>query len=167
MLRHLLRLTWKRKSRNLMLSLEILLAFVIVFGIAASGLRYGQLYRLPLGFDDANTWSVMMQMGAPPEASPNAIPADVYDTLRRSLRELPEVRAVSFATFPPYSNFLWTNDYQQPQTKNLVELHVVEASDDLPDTLGMKLTAGRWFSAADDGQDALPAVLDARAAYKK
>jgi putative ABC transport system permease protein len=164
MLRHLLRLTWKRKSRNLMLSLEILLAFVIVFGIAASSLRYWQLYRLPLGFDDADTWSVMMQMGAPPDANPDAIPADVYDMLRRSLRELPEVRAVSFATFPPYSNFLWTIDYQQPQTKNLVELHVIEASDDLPDTLGMKLTAGRWFSAADDGQDALPAVLDTRAA---
>ena len=35
MLRHLLTLTWKRKSRNLMVSLEILLAFAIVFAIAA------------------------------------------------------------------------------------------------------------------------------------
>jgi hypothetical protein len=60
MLRHLLKLTWKRKSRNLMLSLEILLAFAIVFGIAAFGLRYWQLYRMPIGFDGADTWSVKM-----------------------------------------------------------------------------------------------------------
>jgi putative ABC transport system permease protein len=161
MLRHLLRLTWKRKSRNLMLSLEILLAFVIVFGIAASGLRYWQLYRLPLGFDGTDTWSVSMQMGS---IRSGAIPADVYDTLRRSLSELPEVRAVSFTTFPPYSNFLWTTDLHSLQTGGTVEFNTVAADDHLPDALGIKLAAGRWFSAADDGQDAIPAVLDARAA---
>jgi putative ABC transport system permease protein len=161
MLRHLLQLTWKRKSRNLMLSLEILIAFVIVFGIAASGLRYWQLYRLPVGFDGTDTWSVTMQMG---EVPPEAIPADVYDTLRRSLRELPEVRAVSFATYAPYSNFFWTVDFRPPQAKTTVELHTIQADDDLPDTLGLQLTAGRWFSAADDGQDAIPVVLDALAA---
>jgi putative ABC transport system permease protein len=161
MLRHLLRLTWKRKSRNLMLSLEILLAFVIVFGIAASGLRYWQLYRLPLGFDGTDTWSVTMQMGATP---PEAIPADVYDTLRRSLRDLPEVRAVSFATYAPYAEDSWQIETYSPQTGARVLTNYIEASDELPDTLGLRLAAGRWFSAADDGQDAIPAVLDARAA---
>ena len=100
MLRHLLRLTWKRKSRNLMLSLEILLAFVIVFGIAAFGLRYWQLYRQPVGFDGTDTWSVQMQMG---EAPPKSIAPDVYDTMRRSLLELPEVRAVRRAPRLPVS----------------------------------------------------------------
>jgi len=42
MLRHLLRLTWKRKSRNLMLSLEILLAFVPV---SAPSKPSGRLYN--------------------------------------------------------------------------------------------------------------------------
>jgi putative ABC transport system permease protein len=161
MLRHLLRLTWKRKSRNLMLSLEILLAFVIVFGIAATGLRYWQLYRLPLGFDGADTWSVTMQTGA---TTPEAIPADGYDTLRRSLRDLPEVRSVSFATFAPYLDYVWQVDTYSPQTGTHVLINSIEASDELPDTLGLKLAAGRWFSAADDGQDAIPTVLDARAA---
>ena len=161
MLRHLLRLTWKRKSRNLMLSLEILLAFVIVFGIAATGLRYWQLYRLPLGFDDTDTWTVGMQMGAIP---PEAVSADVYDTLRRNLRELPEVRAVDFVTAPPYANYRWTIDFQPSKSAPTVEIDTIQASDDLPDALGMKLVAGRWFGAADDGQDVIPAVLDARAA---
>ncbi|RYF04259.1 MAG: ABC transporter permease, partial [Oxalobacteraceae bacterium] len=58
MLRHLLKLTWKRKSRHLMLSLEILLAFAVVFGIAAFALRYWQLYREPTGFDGTDVWSV-------------------------------------------------------------------------------------------------------------
>jgi putative ABC transport system permease protein len=161
MLRHLFRLTWKRKSRNLMLSLEILLAFMIVFGIAATGLRYWQLYRLPLGFDGTDTWSVGLQMG---EIPPEAIPVEVYDTLRRSLLDLPEVRAVSFATYAPYSNYRWTIDFQPPQSGPTVEIDTLQASDELPDTLGMTLAAGRWFSAADDGQGDIPAVLDTRAA---
>jgi putative ABC transport system permease protein len=161
MLRHLLRLTWKRKSRNLMLSLEILLAFVIVFGIAATGLRYWQLYRLPLGFDGTDTWSVSLQMGATP---PEAIPADFFDTLRRSLRDLPEVRSVSFITYSPYANYRWTIDYQPPRSGPTVELGSLQVSDELPDTLGVTLAAGRWFSATDDGQDTIPVVLDARAA---
>jgi putative ABC transport system permease protein len=161
MLRHLLRLTWKRKSRNLMLSLEILLAFVIVFGIAATGLRYWQLYRMPLGFDGTDTWAVTLRMGG---IRPESIPADVYDPLHRSLRDLPEVRAVSFITYAPYMNYSWTTDFQPPRSGPTVELGSLQVSDDLPDTLGVKLAAGRWFSAADDGQDAIPVVLDARAA---
>ena len=50
MLRHLLKRTWKRKTRTLMLSMEIMLAFVIVFASAASGVRSWQLYHQPLGF---------------------------------------------------------------------------------------------------------------------
>jgi putative ABC transport system permease protein len=161
MLRHLLRLTWKRKSRNLMLSLEILLAFVIVFGIAAFGLRYWQLYRQPVGFDGTDTWSVTMQMG---EAPPASIPPDVYDTLRRSLLELPEVRAVSFASYAPYTRSRWTTSFNAPHTGTVVRTDTIEASDDLPDALGVRLAAGHWFSTADDGQDALPAVLNRRMA---
>lgn len=161
MLRHLLQLTWKRKSRNLMLSLEILLAFVIVFGIAAFGLRYWQLYRQPVGYDGADTWSVAMQMG---EAPPASIAPEVYDTLRRSLLELPEVRAVSFASYAPYTRSTWTTKYTSPLTGAIVRTNTIEASDDLPDALGLRLAAGRWFGAADDGQDARPAVLNRLAA---
>jgi len=148
MLRHLLRLTWKRKSRNLMLSLEILLAFVIVFGIAATGLRYWQLYRLPLGFDDTDTWTVGMQMGAIP---PEAVSADVYDTLRRNLRELPEVRAVDFVTAPPYANYRWTIDFQPSKSAPTVEIDTIQASDDLPDARVDALPHLRRAGADDDG----------------
>ncbi|WP_449405684.1 ABC transporter permease [Massilia phosphatilytica] len=161
MLRHLLRLTWKRKSRHLMLSLEILLAFVIVFGIAAIGLRYWQLYREPLGFEGTDTWSVAMRFSDVPA---DAISPDTYDLLRRSLLELPEVRAVGFATHSPYTLSTWTTSFKSPQTGAKVDTDTIEVSDDVAAALGVHLVAGRWFDASDEGRIELPAVLNRRMA---
>jgi putative ABC transport system permease protein len=161
MLRHLLKLTWKRKSRNLMLSLEILLAFAIVFGIAAFGLRNWQLYREPVGFDGTDAWSAKMVLGDVPD---EAIPAEIYDTLRRSLLELPEVREVGFAAYSPYTMSRWTTSYKSPQTGAAVRTNIFESSDGTAAVLGLKLIAGRWFNAQDDGQAVRPAVLNKRMA---
>jgi putative ABC transport system permease protein len=161
MLRHLLKLTWKRKSRNLMLSLEILIAFAIVFGIAAFGLRYWQLYRDPIGFDGRDTWSVQMRMG---EIADTAIPAELYDTLRRSLLELPEVREVGFAAYSPYTMSTWTTSFKSSQTNADVSTHIFESSDGTASALGIQLVAGRWFGREDDGQASHPAVLNRRMA---
>jgi putative ABC transport system permease protein len=161
MLRHLLKLTWKRKSRNLMLSLEILLAFAIVFGIAAFGLRNWQLYREPVGFDGTDAWSVKMVMG---EIAEDKIPADIYDTLRRSLLELPEVREVGFSAYSPYTMSTWSSSFKSPQTGADVSTNVFESSDGTAATLGIKLIAGRWFNSQDDGQAVRPVVLNKRMA---
>jgi putative ABC transport system permease protein len=161
MLRHLLKLTWKRKTRNLMLSLEILLAFAIVFAIAAFGLRCLQLYRMPLGFDGRDAWSVTIRTGGKSETS---IPADIYDTLRRSLRELPEVREVGFAAYAPFTNSNWTTSYTSPQTGAVVKTNVLEASDGVAATLDIPMARGRWFVAADEGAPVEPIVVSRRMA---
>jgi putative ABC transport system permease protein len=161
MLRHLLKLTWKRKSRNLMLSLEILIAFAIVFGIAAFALRYWQLYHAPLGFDDNNVWKVEMQMG---EVKPEDVAPDTYDRIRRDLLELPEVRAAAFISFSPYTLSTWTDDFKSAQTGAKIETDTIEGGDDLAAVLGLHLVAGRWFNAGDEGAQVLPAVLNRRMA---
>jgi putative ABC transport system permease protein len=160
MLRHLLLLAWKRKTRHLMLSLEILLAFAIVFGIAAFGLRYLQLYREPLGFDGADAWSVTIRTGG----DVAAMPADAYDALRRGLLELPAVREVGFAAYAPYTNANWYTTYTSPVSGAEVRTNILEASDGVAGALGIPLVRGRWFSAADDGAAAAPVVLNRRMA---
>jgi putative ABC transport system permease protein len=161
MLRHLLKLTWKRKSRHLMLSLEILLAFAVVFGIAAFALRYWQLYREPTGFDGSDVWSVAIVAG---DSKSSAIPADIYDTLRRNLKALPAVREVGFASYSPYTNSTWTTTYKSPQTGAEVLTNILEASDGVAAALAIPVLRGRWFSAADEGSPVVPAVMNRRLA---
>ena len=157
MLRHLLTLTWKRKTRNLMLSLEIMLAFAIVFAISATGLRYFELSRAPLGFDGADVWSVSIRTG---RNSEDSMPADIYDTLERGLRELPQVRDVAFAAYSPYTNATWTSTYKSPQTGAEVRANIMEASDGFDSALGVKLARGRWFRRSDEGAARQPVVVD-------
>jgi len=161
MLRHLLKLTWKRKSRNLMLSLEILIAFAIVFGVAAFGARYAQLYRMPLGFDATDVWSVTIQAG---DNGKTRFDAAVYDTLRRGLRELPEVNDIAFSSFEPYSFSTHASDMRRDSKAPQVHIEMIEADDALPGVLGMTLAEGRWFSDLDNGSAARPVVINRRMA---
>jgi putative ABC transport system permease protein len=161
MLRHLFKLIWKRKSRNLMLSLEILLAFVIVFGIAAFSLRSRQLYELPVGFDYRPMWSVMINtrddkgMGTDPA---------VYETIRQSLRALPEVDEVGFSGFPVYESSRMTSDFALPDGSRPLNSNMIIVNDEFPAVAGMKLAEGRWFSKADDGAAITPVVINRRLA---
>jgi putative ABC transport system permease protein len=155
MFRHLLKLTWKRKTRNLMLSLEILLAFAIVFAIAAFAVRNYQLYRMPLGFDAADVWSVELHT---PDDRKTRIDAATYDALKRGVQELPEVVQVSFAGHEPYAMSMYTTTINGPGGK--FESHMLDASDDLARVLGLDLVEGRWFSPLDDGSADLPVVIN-------
>jgi putative ABC transport system permease protein len=156
MFRHLMKLTWKRKSRNLMLSLEILLAFAIVFAIAAFAVRNIQLYQLPIGFTYDNMWSVTVRTG---ENGLKASP-QVYDSFTRSLRELPEVEQVGFATHSPFVMSTMRIRFKSPASGTRVLSDALEVSDDFAAVAGITLAEGRWFSSVDDGAAALPVVIN-------
>lgn len=161
MLRHLLKLIWKRKSRNMMLSLEILLAFLVVFAIAAFGLRYVQLYQMPTGHGWQNQWSVAIRVAGD-------IPNDaaIFDSLKRGLLDLPEVESVAFSSFGTYEMSRWTEEYTLPDGSNKLTIDGMGVSDDYFKTMDMTPSAGRFFSKLDDGADAAPAVINQRLADK-
>lgn len=161
MLRHLLKLIWKRKSRNMMLSLEILLAFLIVFAIAAFATRNYQLYQLPTGFAWRDQWSVSIRAA---QDIPNE--AAMYDSLKRSLLDLPEVEKVAFTSFGPYEMSRWTGKYSLPDGGNKIVVDALAVTDDFFAAMDMAPAEGRWFSTADDAADAAPVVINRRLADK-
>jgi putative ABC transport system permease protein len=161
MLRHLLKLIWKRKSRNMLLSLEILLAFLVVFAIAAFGLRYWQLYQLPTGHAWRNQWSVAIR-----PAQDLANDAATYDSLKRALLDLPEVESVAFSKFGTYEMSRWTDEYTLPDGSQKLTIDGMSVSDDYFKTMEMTPASGHWFSKTDDGGDVTPVVINRRLADK-
>jgi putative ABC transport system permease protein len=161
MLRHLLKLIWQRKSRNLLLSLEILLAFVLVFAVAAFAARCVQLQQLPTGFSYRNQWMVQIRT-----AKPLVNDVAVYDQLQRNLLALPEVEQVAFAALPVYEMSRRTGTFDRADGTGPIRLDVQDASDQYGATMDMRVTSGRWFSSADDGADTTPVVIDQLAAER-
>jgi len=161
MLRHLLKLIWKRKSRNMMLSLEILLAFLVVFAIAAFGLRYWQLFQLPTGHGWRNQWSVSMRTA-------QELPNDpvIFENIKRSLREMPEVESVAFSSFGTYEMSRWSEEYVLPDGSQQLTVDGIGVSDDYFATMDMTIAQGRFFSTMDDNADAAPTVINRRLADK-
>ena len=161
MLRHLLKLIWQRKSRNLMLSLEILLAFVLVFAVAAFAARHVQLQQLPTGFSYRNQWMVQVRTD---KAVVND--AAIYDQLRRNLLALPEVKEVAFAALPVYEMSRRSGTFERADGTGPIRLDVQDASDQYGATMDMRVASGRWFSSADDGADTTPVVINQLAAER-
>ena len=160
MFRHLLKLIWKRKGRNLMLSLEILLAFVILFAIAAFGLRSLQLYRLPTGFVGDDVWAVSINGSG---EWGTKLPAGTYDNFKRGLLAMPGARAVAFANSAPFSDSNARTSYQAEGGRT-VRTEIIECGDDFFTLLGIRLETGRAFNASDDGAAQTPVVINRRLA---
>ena len=165
MIRHLLKPLWKRKGRNLLLSLEIMLAFAVVFAIAAAGLRYWQLYHQPVGFEWQNVWSVEMQF---PEVAghENGIDPAVYAQVQRAVEQLPPVEKSALSAYTPYENSEWNTSYWLPDSHRKVDSNLMKVSDGFFDTMGVKVVEGRAFSVADDGAARKPVLVSRRFAQE-
>ena len=161
MIRHLLKPLWRRKGRNLLLSVEIGLAFAVVFAIAATGLRYWQLYHQPVGFAWQDVWSVELQF---PQSSDREVGFDpaVYGQLQRALERLPEVEKVALAAYTPYENSTWNTDYWLLDSNVKIGSNLMQVSDGFFDTLGVKVLEGRGFNASDDGAARRPVLVNRR-----
>ncbi|MES2040039.1 MAG: FtsX-like permease family protein [Pseudomonadota bacterium] len=146
---HILKPIWKRKFKNLLLSLEILLAFCVVFGLALMSARYFQLYHLPTGFEYQDVWSVRMLGTGQLDAKNDST---VTENFQRSLAALPEVEQVGFINYSPYSNATWRSDLYLPDSQFRYSVNMTEMTDETPTLLKMKLLDGRWFSAEDEGR---------------
>jgi putative ABC transport system permease protein len=163
MFRHLLKLIWKRKGRNLMLSLEILLAFIVVFAIAAFGVRNWQLYKLPTGFVHTDVWTVQIESG---DRSDQPFEPAVYDAFRRGLQTVPGVKEVAFASTSPYLFRTMHTSYAVPGSGRRARTDVVEVDDHLLPLLSIKPVEGRLFARTDDGAGATPVILNRRMAME-
>lgn len=157
MLRHLLKLTWKRKSRNMLLSVEIMLAFLIVFAIAATGVRYWQLYHKPLGFQYADVWAVQLQ---PPKGNQLGRSEGGHDGFLRALKAMPQVENAALTTFAMFQDASMVSRITLPDGSRRTRTNLSEASDDFWPTMGMQLVEGRWPSAQDEGAAATATVIN-------
>jgi putative ABC transport system permease protein len=163
MTRHLLKLIWNRKRTNLLVMAEILLSFLVLFGIVTIGVFYADNFRRPLGYEYTDVWRVAVDMKqAGPEAKDPAA-AERAQRLFQAVKELPEVVEAAGAFTSPYDNASWTSAYTVDG--HLYDYGLNEVTDGFRDVMGLEVVRGRWFSVEDDGaRGSRPVVINARMA---
>lgn len=147
MILHLLKIVWNRKTANALVALEILVSFLVLFAVTATGVYQWQNYRQPLGFDWKPVWSVEF---TPPldVGDDHEIAYQAVEPLVRGVAELSMVESAAVLSMPLYSSSGWSWSFDHGERP--LRLRLVAADDGLASVMGLTIVEGRWFNSEDD-----------------
>lgn len=163
MIRHLLRLAWNRKGKNALLSLEILIAFLVLLVVMVVFVAGGSYLRRPLGYDYRNVLVVEIRDDISGDDTFSEDQKARTNAMIGALRAVPGVLKVAGAMNPPMS-VGGNSSRMDGDGGRVVEFSFEEVTDDFADTMNVRLAAGRWFGPEDDGSPDRPVVINRRLA---
>ncbi len=159
MIAHLLKLVWNRKRTNLLIVAEILLSFVVVFAVAATGLYLFDCYRDPLGFDYRDVWQVEVSRNTGRDWEPwPAEHAATFGRLLTTLESMEGVIAAAGATTAPYMDSATITSW--PYDKRKIDSELALVTPRFMEVLDLELVSGRWLREEDAALDWIPIVVD-------
>lgn len=162
MIRHLLKLVWNRKRANALIIGEILLSFLVLFGVLTAVVSFASGWGRPVGFDRSNVWVLSMDYDVDAGEKPDPKLVATFASLQREIASLAEVEAVGGSNTPPYA--FSTASGTMDINGRPVTLNYDDVTDGFGSVMRLQTIRGRWFSAEDDGVSYQPVVLDANAA---
>ncbi len=163
MIRHLLRLAWNRKTKNALLSVELLIAFVVLMVVTVVFVASSTYFRRPLGYDYSDVIAVEMRddtAGNDEFTEEQKLRANAIIGV---MRAVPGVLQVAGAMSAPMS-IGGNRSNMTGQGGRRVEFSFEEVTDNFAETMDVKLVAGRWFGPEDDGSPDRPVVINRRLA---
>jgi putative ABC transport system permease protein len=175
-IRHLLKVVWRRKGANALVMAEIAVSFLIVFAVVTLAISLYSRWRTPLGFDWRNVWMIEIESLLQDENPSTRVIGDTQakehsgeekmsaaaDRMMAVLRGMPEIESVAADAMSPYSNNSWETGFSVGGRQ--VSATVDRATDDFARVMRMPILNGRWFSREDDASSDQPIVVDADAA---
>jgi len=150
---------WNKKKQNALLISEMLISFLVLFGVFTLLVLNYQSYRKPMGCSYENVWLVSYSN---PVSTSNTDSLNLfYETLRQTLKALPMVKEISLTSSnTPFSN----NNMQTGITFNkkpVSHINIYTTDDYYITSLGADLLEGRWFSKQDAAAKDKPVVINA------
>ena len=145
MIKHILKLIWKKKGSNALLLLEIFLSFLVLFAVLSYvTFNLGEL-RKPLGFDTHNKWLIHLDDMSDRDSSEVA---QQLISLKDGLLAMDKVKAVSFTNgITVFSNSMSVSTSNDNGFD--IRTKYIRADHQLRDVLNINMLSGRWFSETD------------------
>jgi len=117
---------WNKKKQNALLISEMLISFLVLFAVFTLLVFDYQNYKKPLGLDYENVWLVTYNNAVKTSNSDSL--TLFYETLRQTVKSLPEVKEISFVNdnVPFSNNTSQTGFTYNKKHINHLNYHVVE-----------------------------------------
>ena len=160
MIRHFFKLIWNKKRSNALLIVEILVAFLVLFGVMSLMAYNYQNYSRPLGFKYEQVWCLNIGW--------NQDTAQIGEKLKsiyQRIRSYPEVEMASRTNGnTPFAN---NQSNRNVKYKNVnIQGDIFGTDEHYAKTLGIEIAEGRWYTRADKGAKHTPAVINQMAKEK-
>lgn len=152
MIRHYFKIIWKRRNRNALLLIELILVFWVVFCVFAYGISRFRNYSTPPGFDPEHVYRVNFNwtFTGNDTASYRKIP----ELVKQNVRALPEVEAASFSvSVAPYLGNVWSTTLKDKT------FHTGDMDADYGDVWKIDMADGRFYSREETGGRYKPVVV--------
>lgn len=156
MIKHLITLMWSKRRANSMIFLEVLLAFIVLFGVYAFAYYNLERYSSPLGFSYKNSLQVNMDID---DDLDSAGVYELHDRVHREVLELPGVAAASWiGPVFPFGGSNWgvgsdDKGFEINSALMFADQHFAEAAE-------VTMREGRWYTKADINNKYPPLILN-------
>ena len=158
MLRHIAALLWNTRRSGILLTLQIFLAFIVLFGVLSFTSANFARYATPLGFDVANSYVANVDL---PEGVDSAAAAELHRRAREEVAALPGVAAVGMLSgIEPFENSNWGFGTDDPGFH--IWTRVFIADEHYGEAADLELVRGRWFTPGDTIGGRWPVVVTQR-----
>ena len=155
MLKHLFRLMWNKKRSHVLLIVEILAAFLVLFGVTSLITYNLGNYRQPLGYDYRDAWTISFDARGMSDTAATELMRQIK-TRTQSYRE---VQAVSlFSNNTPLSQSQSNTDIFFGKIRQHTDRFHTDR--DFARTLNVPVREGRWFDQSDEGEGVKPVVIN-------
>jgi len=158
MLKHLFIMIWNKRKQNFLLMFEILISFLVLFGVFTLMVFDFRNYRKPMGFNYDRVWVVNFD-NVLKTANKDSIIL-FYETLRKSITAMPAVKEVCFTNNNiPFGNATQQTGVNQ-KGKLIDQVNWFLADESYRNVLNLQLLEGRWFNRQDAASPIKPVVIN-------
>ena len=157
----------QHRARRVLVVVEVVIAFVLVFGAGLFFNSYLRLRSMPIGFDPVDRLAMGLSLSGQRYASPDSILAFAH-RLIEEVRAVPGVSSAAVGSSLPLgsgtSMWYFRTDQPVPQLKDAPadgpRGPARAVSPDYFHTLGMNIVSGRAFTAADASGASRVAIIN-------
>lgn len=158
MMRHLLRLAWRRRRANALVATEIGLSFLVLAVLATIAAQFALNARRPLGFEGNDIWVVSVSATARGERGWTAADGERMQALLREARARDEVIAAAASSSVPYD--FGERNWQFVSDGTFIDAESAVVTDDYIEVMATRIASGRGFMEQDHGAAFQPVIID-------